>query len=402
MSEHLAAAAAALDAPEVIVMRSAQAKAAATGSSVDELLAAWAGGAPVAAPAAAAAPASTTSAVETPIVEAPAAAPAVAGEPAPAAHIQTPAAPLTVEIEEEPAEPVPLKRRVRVAGRVGAWSGAMLGFAGLLAASGWLLPKATVIGEAGAFRPAVEVTAGSVVIGIVAISGLFGMVVAAVSRQVASWHGPGMALAGRGRGSIVLGGVLGIVLGSVAGGIVSSVFGEELAIGIIGLPLVPLAFVLLLGGALLGYVTAAVVQLLGVPLRVSDEESEEVIVVRKRLVSAAGIPVTGLAILILLVIPFALVLIRTGKQVAPIVGILAAAGVITFAGLSASRPGMRISLGEFGMAAAGIVVLVVMIVAVTLAQGGGDPFGAGGEETEAGAETGAETSTTVVVSTTTP
>jgi hypothetical protein len=49
--EFLAAAAAALGAPEELVMRSAQARAAADGTSVDEILAAWAGGrAPTAPP----------------------------------------------------------------------------------------------------------------------------------------------------------------------------------------------------------------------------------------------------------------------------------------------------------------------------------------------------------------
>jgi len=52
----LAAAAAALGLPEVLVQRSAEARAAETGASVDDLLAAWAGGAP---PPAAEAPATT-------------------------------------------------------------------------------------------------------------------------------------------------------------------------------------------------------------------------------------------------------------------------------------------------------------------------------------------------------
>ena len=51
MSELSAAAAAALGVPEAIVLRSAAARAADTGMSVDEVLSAWAGGELVAAPA---------------------------------------------------------------------------------------------------------------------------------------------------------------------------------------------------------------------------------------------------------------------------------------------------------------------------------------------------------------
>ncbi|MEX2250896.1 MAG: hypothetical protein WD895_02355, partial [Acidimicrobiia bacterium] len=46
MSDLLAAAAAALGTPESLVRRSAEARASASGMTVDEVLAAWAGGAP--------------------------------------------------------------------------------------------------------------------------------------------------------------------------------------------------------------------------------------------------------------------------------------------------------------------------------------------------------------------
>ncbi len=99
MSEILAAAAAALGAPEHLVERSAAARAAAEGVSVEELLAAWAGGAPApssgaapapqpvpaAAPAAAPAPVMAASA---PVMAAPA---ALAPQPAPAAAAAAPA-----------------------------------------------------------------------------------------------------------------------------------------------------------------------------------------------------------------------------------------------------------------------------------------------------------------------
>jgi cytochrome c oxidase cbb3-type subunit 2 len=91
MSELSAAAAAALGLPEAIVQRSAAARAAETGMSVDEVLEAWAGGG--AAPARAAAPAETTT--DSPASSGP------AGEPAP---VEEPAATPTVE---EPVIEIP-------------------------------------------------------------------------------------------------------------------------------------------------------------------------------------------------------------------------------------------------------------------------------------------------------
>jgi hypothetical protein len=88
MSDILAAAAAALGTPEALVQRSAAARAAETGASVDDILTAWAGGAPppTASPDATAAETDETS---------PAAAPAET-EPAASAIVETPASPAPV------------------------------------------------------------------------------------------------------------------------------------------------------------------------------------------------------------------------------------------------------------------------------------------------------------------
>jgi mono/diheme cytochrome c family protein len=123
MSEHLAAAAAALNAPEAMVKRSAEARAKATGTPVDDILAAWAGGgsapAPVAPATAAPAPApaapaqSTTteaspaSEQSTPVVETPADAPPAAVPAASPPGAVTPLpAPASVTPEQALSHPV--------------------------------------------------------------------------------------------------------------------------------------------------------------------------------------------------------------------------------------------------------------------------------------------------------
>lgn len=81
MSEHLAAAAKALGAPEAVVRRSAEARAKATGTSVEAVLAAWAGGGEL--PAAAPAPPPTQQAPPGPTAATPPPAPPELGAPAP-------------------------------------------------------------------------------------------------------------------------------------------------------------------------------------------------------------------------------------------------------------------------------------------------------------------------------
>ncbi|MGF1666487.1 MAG: hypothetical protein ACFCVC_09480, partial [Acidimicrobiia bacterium] len=78
MSEHLAAAAAAVNAPEAMVKRSAEARAKATGASVDDILAAWAGGG--------SAPAATAPATTAPATTAPSAPEAAPVDPTPTAQ----------------------------------------------------------------------------------------------------------------------------------------------------------------------------------------------------------------------------------------------------------------------------------------------------------------------------
>ena len=96
MSEQSAAAAAALGIPEAIVQRSAAARAEETGMTVDEVLAAWAGGGDIPSPSSPA-PAETEAA-ETEAAEEPAAPaddstePAITPSPTPTAVIETPAA----------------------------------------------------------------------------------------------------------------------------------------------------------------------------------------------------------------------------------------------------------------------------------------------------------------------
>ncbi len=97
MSEFLAAAAAALNAPEVVVQRSAEAKAKATGASVDSILQAWAGGEAVAAPAGEApAPAETAPEPEAPAQPEPTPEPTPQAAPEPAAPAMVaPSGPVT-------------------------------------------------------------------------------------------------------------------------------------------------------------------------------------------------------------------------------------------------------------------------------------------------------------------
>jgi hypothetical protein len=251
-------------------------------------------------------------------------------------------------------------------------TGAVLGLIGALLASPWLLPGASVIGEEGSFSPAFEVNTRLFLLGSALLSMVFGLIVASLARTIPGWIDPGMALGGSARNSGLVGIGTGLVLGLVGGGIVTSAFGVPIE-GVEGRVVVPVLSALVLGlvgGAALGWLTAVFTQVVSMPSSV-PESAREVAMVKSRLSAAISVPLAGLLALVLLVVPFAVVLIRSNHMTsggAAVIAILAAASILAIAGLSASSPGMKISRGEFLLALTGIGVVLTIIVAVMLAQ----------------------------------
>lgn len=385
MSEQLTAAAEAMNVPATLVERSARAWATAAGSSYEEVVAAWAGGGDVAASAPAqeapAQPDAEQPEADQPEPAAPntVAVPAAESAPEATAPVETPpeapVAAMTAPASEpeEPLEPVSLSDRIRTASRLGAWIGAGLGLVGFLIASAWLLSLAAVAGEEGAYAPAVEVTTARVILGVTLMSVVFGIVVATLTRTATGWLDAGARLEGRSVVTVSLGAGLGLVLGVAAGAVMVSAFSEPIE-GVEGVALmrvVPSLIVVLIGGAAMGGLTAALVQLVGVPAGIEEHDAEAIQAVRRRLSAAISIPVAASALLALLVIPLGLTFIRSNEMAsggAAVLAVLAAAGILGFASLSASRPQMKVGLGEFMVAAAGIATVVLIIFAVFAAR----------------------------------
>jgi hypothetical protein len=372
VSDLLEAASTALGTPRELVQRSAAARAAADGTSVEDILAAWAGDAPPPSPAAAETEAEAPEPEPEPETEAapePAPAPAPVMEQAP----PTPAEP-AVEYEPEPEpvlEPVALATRVKTAVRIGAWTGAALGVVGFLVSSAFWAPNTTALPDSGS--PVVQISPNSVLLAIALVSVVFGAIVAGMSRVATAWTNPAMQLSSSRAATAWIGAALGLALGVVGGALLNGfgapVEGSEPAL--IQLPVLATLFVMIIGGAILGALTALVPQVLGVPVAVDDDDVEEVHTVKTRLRNAVSIPVAGLLLLVILVLPFAFALIES-NHFAPgaggaIVAIIAAGGVLGFSALAGSRPEMRISFGDLMVAVIGIGVVLLIIISVLFA-----------------------------------
>lgn len=307
---------------------------------------------------------------------------AAAPEPEPEPVVAPPAFPAVdlaaaavgvIDAPEEALEPVAIGTRIKTATRIGSWVGAALGLVGFLVATMSWAPAA-IIPEEGA-GVAIEVNPSSALIAIAAVSVVFGAIVASMSQAATTWRDPAMALTGRRTTTAWIGAGVGLILGFVAGGLLTGTFAtpvDEEGL-LVHLPVLATLIVMLVGGAVLGALTAAVPQLFGTPMAVADSDRTETQRVRSRLGATVGVPLAGLLILGLLVLPFAYILIQSNHLTsngAALVAIIAAGGILGFAALSGNRPNVRISMGELMVAVVGIGTVLLIILAVLVFRDG--------------------------------
>lgn len=364
MSDLLEAAASALGTPSSLVQRAAAARASASGATVEEILAAWSGGAPAPAPtpAPAADPTATAASPE------PAPAQVAVLDPPPIALPTAPEPVVYEYVEEvEPLEPVAIGTRLRTAVRVGAWTGAALGLVGFLAAAAFWAPGATIDADG---RAMVEVTTTGALIGLGLVSIVFGAIVASLSCAAASWRDPAMQLSGKRSTTGWIGAGIGLILGVAASALLTGGFGTpvEGVEGVVHLPVLATLGVMLVGGSVLGAVTAGVPQIFGTPVSVDPHDVDEVATVRTRLGQAVTVPLIGALMLAVFVLPFAFLLLQANELVhgvgAAIVAIIAAGGILGFSALAGSKPNMKITFGEALVAAIGIGTVLLVIISV--------------------------------------
>lgn len=373
MSEFLSTAASTMNVPETLVQRSAEARAKATGASVEDVLAAWAGGA--AAPAAAA-PAETATAPEPAAEATPAPEPTPEPESAPAPAAVPAPAPSVVAVmelpEEEPVEPVGLRERARVGGRIGMGFGVLAALFVMLFSAQWLLARSGATEtEAGEISFIFSVVPGSFILGSALVGAAVGAAGAGFVRALTGWRAAGMRLVSSHASSLLVGAVAGIVTGVVVAAVIAGSGSADVADETVTLvPMLPAILWTLFGWIGGGWLIGSLVHAFGVPDGLASEEVTEGTVVRQRLGSAFSLPVVSVLAILVLVLPAAWVFIQFPAW-APLIAIFIAGGIIAFAGLSAARPGMKISAGEFLVAASGIGVVVIIVVAVLTTQGAG-------------------------------
>lgn len=360
--------------PEDLVMRSAKARAQASGTSVDDVLAAWSGGGSITASAPSPAPATdptpaapTVAATEAPV------APAAASPPV-AEPIETAVAVLEVD-EDEPIEPVALRDRLSFAVKLGAGAGLMFGIFAALVSTRVALSRISPAFEEEALRASSLSSPAGVLLYVTALTTIFGALLASAAAAIPTWFDRGFTVRTSSRSLTVIGAAVGALAGLIGSGVlmaagatVEPTLPEDpvmVALAPVGSSILLVAIMVVVGIAV-----AMAVQAMALPAGLTPSEEAESDVIKHRLATSYLMPLLVILTIVSFVLPFAWLLL-TFHASAPLIAIVAAGGVLTFAGLAASKPNGSISAGEFAVAAVGIGVVLLFVALVTNAISGG-------------------------------
>lgn len=260
--------------------------------------------------------------------------------------------------------------------RVGAVTGGGLGLVGSLVA---LLVSVTTSAENG---PLIQSDAVSVILSGALIGSLMGVIIAITSRLMGDRVSPGMRLSSPTSATARLGAVVGLLLGALESAILTGLFATGVAgnQGPVEMPVIATFLVMVLGGILLGTVTAVVTQAADIPVAVS-ESVDEITTVRKRLTAALGVPLTALLILLIIVLPFAWALIESDHLAsggAVVVGIVASLAILAIATSGRTLPRLGISIGEGVLATTAVVMIIAAVAVLLVVREPGGPVASGG------------------------
>ncbi len=374
MSEHLSAAASALgNAPEALVLRSASARAQATGASVDDILSAWAGGGPVpsgggSAPAAAAPVAAPAESATAPAAAAPA--PTVAAR-------ATAVIPEPVEIEIPEEEPDPydppaigarLKAGIRYGGTIGALAGVVAAMYGLAATFDVL---GVIEGVASA-----TVSPSGVLVSMAAIMAVAGIVMAKISLGVPVVFDRNFTTESHPVAEAAIGFVAGGALGAVLGAFLASRATPDPVDELLAtLPVASTFFWVVIGGAVVGALVGMITQATSIPAGLDAAEHEAALAVRKRLVTGFLFPVLVLAAIAVFVVAVGTIFLEF-SALAPVTAVVISGAILTFGFLSGGRPQIKVGRTEVVVVLVTLAIITYFMVRIT-----GAIFGSGhGEE----------------------
>jgi len=364
--------------PQMLVSRSAQARAEANGVDVNSILSSWSTGspaAPVATEVVEEAPVATEVVEEAPVAtevveEAPVATEVV--EEAPVATEVVEEAPVATEVVEEVIEPpADLFSKVARALQYGSLFGIVSGFIQAIAISTYLYDG--LILESETFNLITEYKKTTYIIALALLTTFFAVLNTVNVKKLLESNFIGHGVKTTDRESIFQGIGMGLMFGSVTGFYITSSIGQTIEPI---LPEDPTVFLLPVFGSfwriiLVSTVFQAIISVLsivlGVPKGLEFFEEEEAVIIRNRITGSAVIPLSAILVGGLIAALISQVFINF-HDYAPLFALIISAAILIFSALMSAGPKIKITKNEVLITALGLITLTVIIASVAASQ----------------------------------
>src|SRR6056300_549665 len=384
--------------PQMLVSRSAQARAEANGVDINSILSSWSTGspaAPVATEVVEEAPVATEVVEEAPVAtevveEAPVATEVVAEalvatevveeapvatevvEEAPVATEVVAEAPVATEVVEEFIEPpADLFSKVARALQYGSLFGIITGFIQAIAISTYLYDG--LILESETLNLITEYKKTTYIVALTLLTTFFAVINTVNVKKLLEANFIGHGIKTSDRESIFQGTGLGLMFGSITGFFITSSIGQTIEPI---LPEDPTLFLLPVFGSfwrivLMSTLFQALISvisiLLGVPKGLELFEEEEAVIIRNRITGSAVIPLGAILVGGIIAVLISQVFINF-HDYAPLFALIISAAILLFSALMSAGPKIKITKNEVLITALGIITLTIIIASVAASQ----------------------------------
>ena len=357
--------------PQMLVSRSAQARAEASGVSTDDVLNSWTGGEAIQASP------STTTEPETEVATIEEQSPSFSEEiieekiEEVEPEITAPSIQTEVLIKEDLPPPVGIGEKVLKSLKFGLGFGVIAGFVQGLLSSSYLYDG--LILEAETQKLISEYNTLSFVLIISLSTSFLGTLNSLNIKKFLDSSYDGFGILTTDRESIFTGGGLGLLFGSSTAFLIINTIGQTIEPI---LPEDPVINLITVGGTfwrvviLSTFVQAAIsvfTMILGVPKGLEEYEDNEAQKIRQRIVGSIMIPMGSIVVGGLIAVAIAQVFLNF-HEYAPLFALIISAAILLFASAMSAAPKIKITRSEVVIASAGVLTLIVIIASVAASQ----------------------------------
>ena len=358
--------------PQLLLSRSIQARAEASGTKPNEVLNSWLGGEPIQnsisvvnenvnVP-------EVTAENETPILE-----DSEAKELASTKEeaIETEIVKSTVLTEEKVEPPIELGKKIQKSLKYGSLFGLIVGFLEAIFISSFLFEG--LILEAETQNIISQYNSISFLLVITLGFSLFGILNSINIKKYFETNFSGYSIHSSDRESLITGAGLGLIFGAISAFYIMNSVGQTIEAILPEDPIVNLIDVrgafwrVVILSSIVQAIISSLSMILGVPKGLENEEFLEAEKVRKRIIGSVLVPITSIIFGGLIAFGISLVFLNF-HELAPLFALIISAAILIFSSVISSAPKIKVTKTEFIIAFLGVLILIIIIGSIAASQ----------------------------------